>query len=157
MFFQKFEQFFKGYIKIEVEGYYIEKFLTKCIKNKIVLMGLNHKNSTKIEAKVATKDYENLKEIASSNGCTVTKLKEKGLPIIIKKYKKRQGLIIGIILILVAIFALSKFVWKIDIEIQDSDSNKSQTKEVLNLLSENRLESWNIKKQGRHKENYKSN
>ncbi len=132
MILEKFKKFFKGYIKIQVEGYYIEKFLTKCVKNGIEVWGLNHKNSTKIEAKVETKDFEKLKEIASSNGCIVTKLKERGLPIIIKKYKKRKGLIIGIILILVAIFALSKFVWKIDIEIQDSENSKDKTVEESN-------------------------
>ncbi len=132
MILEKFKKFFKGYIKIQVEGYYIEKFLTKCVKNGIEVWGLNHKNSTRIEAKVETKDFEKLKEIASSNGCIVTNLKEKGLPIIIKKYKKRKGLIIGIILILVAIFALSKFVWKIDIEIQDSENSKDKTVEESN-------------------------
>ena len=140
MILEKFKKFFKGYIKIQVEGYYIEKFLTKCVKNGIEVWGLNHKNSTRIEAKVETKDFEKLKEIASSNGCIVTKLKERGLPIIIKKYKKRKGLIIGIILILVAIFALSKFVWKIDIEIQDSENSKNKTVEERNSLNGERKE-----------------
>ena len=108
MIFKILFQFFCGYVNVEVEGYYIEKFLNKCINNGILVWGVKHKKTTLIEAKVGVSDYEKIKNTASYNGCIVTKIKEKGIPIIIKKYKKRQGLLIGIILVVTIIFALSR-------------------------------------------------
>ena len=141
MIFKILFQFFCGYVNVEVEGYYIEKFLNKCINNGILVWGVKHKKTTLIEAKVGVSDYEKIKNTASYNGCIVTKIKEKGIPIIIKKYKKRQGLLIGIILVVTIIFALSKFVWKIDII-----GNKNIRKdEILNLIEKDGLKTGTLK------------
>jgi len=135
MIFKILFQFFLGYTKIEVEGYYIEKFLNKCINKGIFIWGLKHKKTTLIEAKVGVSDYEKLRNIASDNGCIVTKIKEKGIPIIIKKYKKRKGLLIGVIFIFTIIFTLSKFIWKIDV-IGNQNIGKD---EILNLVEKDGL------------------
>ena len=135
MIFKILFQFFLGYINIQVEGYYIEKFLNKCVNKGILIWGLKHKKTTLIEAKVGTADFENLKNVASDNGCVVTKIKEKGIPIILKKYKKRQGLIIGTISIFLIIFILSKFIWKIDI----IGNDKIGKDEILNLVEKDGL------------------
>jgi similar to stage IV sporulation protein len=128
-------------VNVEVEGYYIEKFLNKCINNGILVWGVKHKKTTLIEAKVGVSDYKKIKNTASYNGCIVTKIKEKGIPIIIKKYKKRQGLLIGIILVVTIIFALSKFVWKIDI-IGNENIRKD---EILNLIEKDGLKTGTLK------------
>ena len=135
MIFKILFQFFLGYTKIEVEGYYIEKFLNKCINKGIFIWGLKHKKTTLIEAKVGVSDYEKLRNIASDNGCIVTRIKEKGIPIIIKKYKKRKGLLIGVIFIFTIIFTLSKFIWKIDV-IGNQNIGKD---EILNLVEKDGL------------------
>ena len=64
-----------------------------------------------------------------------SKIKEKGIPIIIKKYKKRKGLLIGVIFIFTIIFTLSKFIWKIDV-IGNQNIGKD---EILNLVEKDGL------------------
>ena len=52
-----------GYVKISVEGYFIERFMNICISKKILLWNIKREKSTFLYANVGIKDFKKLKEI----------------------------------------------------------------------------------------------
>lgn len=119
-----------GFYIIQVDGFYIERFINICLKENIFLWGIVRKKSSLITAKIGLYDYERAKEIARS--CqTIIEIKKKiGLRFVIEKYKNRKAFFITVIIACIAIFALSKFVWKVEIN-SDAEINKNEIREEL--------------------------
>ena len=121
-----------GYINIEVEGFFIERFINICILKKIFLWKLERKSGTLIKVKISVSDFKKIREIALKTKCRVHIKNKKGIPFILNKYKKRKIFAITLLVIAILIFGLTKFVWNIEINV-DGDVNES---EVLELLEE---------------------
>lgn len=121
-----------GYINIEVEGFFIEKFINICFAKGIFLWKIERKNSTTITARISIKDFKILPTIARKTKCKVHLKEKRGLPFLMNKYKKRKVFAITILVIVFLIFGLTRFVWNIEI-ICDGEINNQ---EILNLLAE---------------------
>lgn len=119
-----------GFYIIQVDGFYIERFINICLKENIFLWGIVRKKSSLITAKIGMYDYERAKEIAR-NCQTIVEIKKKiGIRFVIEKYKNRKAFFITVIIACIAIFTLSKFVWKVEIN-SDADINKNEIREEL--------------------------
>ena len=116
--------FFFGYLNVEVEGYYIEKFINICTKKGITLWGIDRSKTALLKTRIILSDYEQAKEIARQNQCIITVKKENGFPKIVKKYKNRKVFIISFLVFGIMSFTLSKFIWNIQVEGTDKISNK---------------------------------
>jgi len=108
--------FIFGYLNIEIEGYYVERFINTCISKNIFLWGIKRTRSTIILANVGLGDFKQIVKTAKKHGCRVKVKSKNGLPFVVKKYKKRKIFFILLILVFIIIYILSKFVWNIQIE-----------------------------------------
>ena len=63
--------FIKGYIQVEIEGFYIERFFNICAKEGIKLWGTRRKNSTSVITNI---DLENFKKIRKIIGVVITEI-----------------------------------------------------------------------------------
>ncbi len=126
MYIQILKNYLIGYVRIQVEGYFIERFINLCIKKGILLWSSKRKKSTLLEANISIKDFRKIAEIVKQSKCKVKIKQKKGLPFIFNKYKKRKIFFLFLCLIVVAILSLSNFVWNIDII-----GNKTISKEEL--------------------------
>lgn len=146
-----------GYKNIKIEGYYIEKFLNIITNRKIFLWGIKRKGNEQIYAKVGDNEFDKIIEIAEKNGINIEIINEKGLPNILKKYKKRKYFFILIAIFLIFLGISSNFIWNIEItgnEKINKDEilkmandyglkigmmkNKIQTKNIVNKIRMNR-------------------
>ena len=119
-----------GFYIIQVDGFYIERFINICLKENIFLWGIVRKKSSLITAKIGMYDYERAKEIAR-NCQTIVEIKKKiGFRFVIEKYKNRKAFFITVIIACIAIFTLSKFIWKVEIN-SDAYINKNEIREEL--------------------------
>ena len=135
MFFKILLQYIFGYVKIKVEGYFIEKLINKSISRKIFFWNLRRDKSTIIYANIGIKDFKKLVKIAKETKCKIKILHKKGLPFVLHRYKKRKIFFLLIILVLFGLCALSKFVWNINIEgLQNIDES-----EINTLLEETKI------------------
>lgn len=139
-----------GYVRIRVEGYYIERFINICTNKKIVIWNLKRNKDIDIELKVRTKDFKPIVQIAKKTKCRVSILKKQGIPFVINRYKKRKIFGITILLFILLIIISSNFIWNIEIVNEDKDfpnieqdlnesglkigvfKNKINTKEIIN-------------------------
>ena len=104
-----------GYIRIEVEGYFIERLINLCISNKILLWNSKRKKTTLLYTNISIKDFKKIAQIAKQTKCKVKIKQKRGIPFIFNKYKKRKIFFLFLCLIIVGILSLSNFVWNIEI------------------------------------------
>ena len=130
-----------GYVNIEIDGYYIEKFINQCMKQYIFLWGINRNKNMVIKAKIGVSDIEKAKELAQKNQCIIVEKNKKGLPIIWNKYKKRKSLFIPLIVIIILIWGLSNFIWNIEIQ-----GNKNiNPNEIMDIAKSNGIKIATLK------------
>lgn len=120
MFIGIFLRLIFGYVRIEVEGYYIERFINICQNKKILIWNLKRQKGVKLYLNIGIKDFKELKVIARKTNCKIKIKKKKGIPFILHKYKKRKIFAIFLILIAFAIYTSSKYVWNIEVQVEDN-------------------------------------
>jgi similar to stage IV sporulation protein len=111
---------FLGYVRIEVEGYYIEKFINECKKNKILIWNIKKVKGVKIYLNIGIGDFKRLSKICRSTKCKVKIRNKRGIPFILHKYKKRKIFAILLVVIALAIYVSSRYIWNIEIEIEEN-------------------------------------
>ena len=125
-----------GYIRINVEGFYIEKFINICRQNGIFLWGIKREKASIMHTNISIKDFKKIKRIPKQINCRVHIERKKGLPFFLDRYKKRKIFVIGLIAILLIIFETSNFVWNIEV-VGNEKINKD---ELIQELKEQGLE-----------------
>lgn len=135
MFFKILFYYILGYVNISIEGYFIERFINICISKNILLWNLKRKKSSFLYANIGMKDFKKIKQIAKVTKCRVKIEQKRGLPFLLHRYKKRKFFLISLILIVLFIFAISNFVWNVEI----TGNNTIPTEEIMQNLNENGL------------------
>ena len=111
---------FFGYVRIQVEGYYIERFINICTNRKILIWNLKRKKGVQLFLNIGIKDFKKLADISRRTNCKVRIKNKKGLPFLLYRYKKRKIFVIFLLVILIMIFISSRYIWNVDIIVQDN-------------------------------------
>ncbi len=135
MFVQPILNYFTGYVKIKVEGLFLERFINICVSKKILLMDIKREKSTIMYANVGIADYKKLKQVARKTKSKIKIQRKKGLPFTIKKYRKRKIFGILFVVIIALLIVSSNYIWNIEI----SGNVKITNKEILQSLEESGL------------------
>ncbi len=109
-----------GYVRIEVEGYYIERFINICTNRKILIWNLKRKRDVNLYLNIGISDFKRLSEIARKTKCRVKILKKRGVPFLLNRYKKRKIFGVFLIVMCVLIYISSGYIWNIEINVQDN-------------------------------------
>lgn len=126
----------KGYVRICIEGYFVERFMNICRVNHILLWNVKKENASIIHANIGIKEFKEIRKIAKKTKCKVKIEKKRGVPFFLYRYQKRKLFLFFLILILFLILLLSNFVWHI--EIKGIENLKQE--EILSLAEQNGLE-----------------
>ena len=153
MLIKIFIKYIIGYVRVVVEGYYIERFINICTNNNILIWNLKREENIRLYLNIGISDFKKLTSICKKTKCRVKIESKHGIPFILNKYRKRK--IFGILLIIVSIsiYFSSNYIWNIEIQADDglefeniiSDINeaglqvgkiksKVDTKEVIDKL-----------------------
>lgn len=110
-----------GYVRIAVEGYYIERFINICINNKILIWNIKReKGGAKVFLNVGIHDFKKLIQIAKKTKCKIKINKKKGIPFVLNRYRKRKIFAIFLGLVIIAITISSKYIWNIEIQVEEN-------------------------------------
>ena len=141
-----------GYVRIRIEGYYIERFINICTNSKIVIWNLKRDKNINLYLNVRTKDFKKIVKIAKKTKCKISILKKKGFPFMVNRYKKRKIFVLAIVLLIILISISSNFIWNIEIKNDNNEflgieqdlndcglkigtiKNKVNTKEIINKI-----------------------
>jgi len=130
-----------GYLNIELEGYFVEKFINICIYKNIFLWNIKRTKSTLVYMNIGIKDFKKITKIVKDTKCRVKIKNKKGLPFIFNKYRKRKIFFVFLLLLTVGIISLSNFVWNIEIIGNVNISNE----ELLQSLEKDGLKLGTLK------------
>ncbi len=120
-----------GYIRISIEGYYIERFINICRNNKIIIWNLKRNKNVKLELNVGIKDLKKIAKIAKQTKCKMKIIKKKGLPFIFNRYKKRKLFFVFLIVIIVILAIASNFIWNIQIIQENNDNMENLYQDIV--------------------------
>ena len=133
MFFRIVLSYLIGYLRIEVTGYYIERFINLCNNNHILTWNLKKGKDSNIFLNIGIKELKEVVKFAKKTKCKIKIRNKKGLPFVINKYRKRKVFIISLVLIILGIWASSNFIWNIEIDSETEISNIMQDLEEAGL------------------------
>ena len=119
-----------GYIKVEVSGYYLERFINICKNNKITIWNLKRNKNITLILNTTIKDFKEIVKIAKKTQCKVKIKKKKGIPFILHRYKKRKLFLLLLIVIVSLIIVSSNFIWNIEIIEEEGNIIENIDKDV---------------------------
>ena len=90
MFIKIMLSYVLGYLKLSVEGYYIERFINICKNNKITIWNLKRNKEIELYLNVRISEFKKICEIAKKTKCKIKIKNKKGIPFLLHKYKKRK-------------------------------------------------------------------
>jgi len=159
MFIRILFSYIIGYVKIVVEGYYIERFINICTNQKILIWNLKRKNGVKLYLNVGINDFKKLIGISKKTKCKIKIESKKGVPFLLNRYKKRKIFLFLLIVVLLCIGLSSRYVWNIEVKEEQGESienivqdlkdaglsvgilkNKVNKKEIINTIRLNRTD-----------------
>ena len=120
MFIKILLKYILGYVRITVEGYYIERFINICTTSKILIWNLKREKGVRLYLNIGIKDFFEAVKIAKKLKCKVKITQKRGIPFLLYKYKKRKIFVITLLVVTILIGISTKYVWNINIQI---DSN----------------------------------
>ncbi|MCK8826978.1 sporulation protein YqfD [Natroniella acetigena] len=119
----------KGYVRLEIQGKDLEKFLNYLVRNDIELW-----NVVRIEdiiyVNIKLKDFKKIRKYVRNSSCRVKIQQKKGTPFLINRLINRRMLVVGVIILVVIIHLLSSFVFFIEIEGVTAE-NQEEVRELL--------------------------
>lgn len=114
----------KGTIIVEVEGFFVERFLNICKSKNVEINDIKYINNGIIVFKTSSNKYGEIKKVAEKVKCKVKIKKKKGIYFVLFRYRKRRLLFVLGILLICILITLSTFVFKIEISGNSSISDE---------------------------------
>lgn len=115
MLLKIFIKYIIGYVRIVVEGYYIERFINICTNQNLIVWNLKRENNVRLHLNIGINDFKELSEISKKTKCRVKIESKHGIPFILNKYRKRKIFLILLTVVCISIYFSSKYIWNIDI------------------------------------------
>ena len=132
MFIKIIFSYILGYVRIIVEGYYIERFINICKTKKIAIWNLKRNKDIQLYLNVTIKDFKKACKIAKKTKCKVRIKSKKGVPFLLHKYKKRKIFLFLLIVLTCLIILSSYFVWNVEIQIENNQNLENILQDVEN-------------------------
>lgn len=104
-----------GYVIINVEGYFLEKFINICTHRNISLWNVRWQKNSRVSMRLTVENFRKLRPIARKTHCRIHIIRKKGIPFILERYKNRKAFVIGAGICLAVFFMFSSFVWDITV------------------------------------------
>ena len=124
-----------GYLNIEVEGIFVERFINICKSKGILLWNVKMEKGVLLHANIGIRDYKSIRPIAKKTGTKIRIKKKCGIPFILNRYKKRKIFVAILVAAIIFVGAMGNFVWNIEV----SGNEKISKEEILLALEEEGL------------------
>ena len=114
----------RGYVTVEVRGAAVERFINMAVFKGIYLWDIERESGV-CRMKVSIKGFRMLRECQHKTKSHIKIVGRAGFPFFVHKYRKRKFLLGGLIFFVLALTALSSFIWKVDISGNERVSRES--------------------------------
>jgi len=110
-------RYLSGYVDICVKGDCAEQFINLCAKQKITVWRIR-KELGILKMRMSVKDYKQIRALRKKSRLKfkITLIKKHGIRFHIYKYRKRKGILVGLILFFAFLIFMSNFIWTIEVK-----------------------------------------
>lgn len=129
--FLRLYNFLRGYITVVVSGFAVARFINLAAHRGVYLWDVSHVDGL-TRFHVSIKGFRLLLYCAKKSGCRLKIHKKTGIPFILRRYKGRKILALGLFLAIGLIWYLGSFVWLITI----TGNSRLESGEITAKLSE---------------------
>ena len=133
MFIKIILSYLLGYLRVSVEGYYIERFINICKSKRITIWNLKRDKDIHLYLNVRIREFKELCKNARKTRCKIKIKNKKGIPFLLHKYKKRKIFFILLILVVILIGLSSNFVWNVDIIEENGEQLENIEQDLQNV------------------------
>lgn len=125
-------RFFAGTVRVRAAGKFCERLINLAVVNGITMYQFEKRDNA-FEITVSASDYKRLTRLVkASEEIKLIVLKRNGFLFWAERYKKRFGIMLGIILLIAALAVSQRFVWEINV----NGNSKVRTEEILYELEQ---------------------
>lgn len=118
-----------GTVDFQIHGGYPERFLNLLNREGISIWNLK-RNGFCITMSMTRRDYKRIRPSVRRSGVSAHVVAKHGLPVLLRRYRRRKGILAGALLAICLIAVMSCFVW--DVEVVGNENLSTQ--EVLELF-----------------------
>ena len=131
MLIKIFIKYIIGYVRVIVEGYYIERFINICTNNNILIWNLKREKSVRLYFNIGIREFKKLPSICKRTKCRIKIQSKHGVPFLLNRYRKRKIFFILLIIVVISTYFSSNYIWNIEIR-EESDTQFNNIIEDLN-------------------------
>lgn len=131
MLFVKLLRFSKGYVRFTATGVFLERFLNMAVRRGINVWDAAKKDDV-LTACTDVRSYKLLRPFAKKTGVRLRVRERHGAPFEARRYRKRTGLLVGVVLFLAFLCVMGQFIWHVEVQ----GNEEMSSAEVLTTLSE---------------------
>lgn len=114
MFIIRLIRFFKGYVRFFATGVFLERFLNMAVRKNINIWEVSKSENT-LSACTDVRSYKSLRPYAKKTGVRLRVRERHGLPFQLRRYRKRVGLLAGVLIFLLFLCVMGQFIWRIEV------------------------------------------
>jgi similar to stage IV sporulation protein len=126
-------RYLKGYVLLEINGFFVEKFLNLCTNENILIWDIEKNGNGSVNLKMTIRAFKKIRRASYRTRTNVKILKKYGIKFFINNSKNRKGLAIGFILSFFMFVFLTSFIWSVDIKGNEKIKNE-ETSYIHELL-----------------------
>lgn len=115
MLFVYFIRFIKGIVSFSLTGGFIERFINLCAREGLPVFNTVRRQES-LSACTTAHAYRHMRPIAKRTGVRMRITDKRGLPFLLHRYRKRVGLLIGLLLFALFLGGMRQFLWDIEFE-----------------------------------------
>lgn len=124
-------KYFRGYVEVALWGYAPERFLNLCSNHNILIWDLRQEGEV-YYFHISVDGFRSLKPLLRKSGTRIKISRKNGIPFFFFRYRRRKILFFSIFACMLILYTLSRFIWKIQINGNDSVTDDS----LLQFLEE---------------------
>lgn len=124
--------YLSGYVMIELKGRGLERFVNRAAQSGVPLWGIRRTAADAITTRTSIEGFYALHTLLRGTGLRVRILDKRGLPIALSRFRGREALLFGWILVAALIVAASRFIWYISVDGCDTVSEA----QIISTLAE---------------------
>ena len=130
--YQTLCHFLQGNVLLRVESSCPERVLNLCGVHGIVFWDLHWEDETAFTLRTTRKDARRIRQTVKNVACTVTAVRERGVPLFLHRFRKRYVLLIGAAVFAVLLICGHIFIW--DFEVEGNETIPTET--ILRALED---------------------
>jgi similar to stage IV sporulation protein len=115
MFILRIIRYFLGFVRFCADRGYPEKFLSIAAGKGIILWDIR-RDETAVYASVLARKYKKLRPAVKQSGVKLRVIQRRGVPFKVFRYRRRKGILLGVIAFFAVLWFFSSFIWTVEVE-----------------------------------------